>query len=57
MCYLKEYETERQRHNIPTMLAVEGLHRLYNTEFLPLVLLRSLGLQATHAINPLKVFV
>ncbi|XP_019880267.2 ubiquinone biosynthesis monooxygenase COQ6, mitochondrial [Aethina tumida] len=54
MCYLKEYETERQRHNIPTMLAVEGLHRLYNTEFLPLVLLRSLGLQATHAINPLK---
>ncbi|KAJ8925743.1 hypothetical protein NQ315_009591 [Exocentrus adspersus] len=54
LSYLKEYETERQRHNIPTMLAVEGLHRLYNSDFTPLVLLRSLGLQATHALSPLK---
>ncbi|KAJ8960298.1 hypothetical protein NQ318_004024 [Aromia moschata] len=52
--YLKDYETERQRHNITTMLAVEGLHRLYNSDFTPLVVLRSLGLQATQALNPLK---
>ncbi|KAJ8953057.1 hypothetical protein NQ314_007432 [Rhamnusium bicolor] len=57
LSYLKEYETERQRHNIPTMLAVEGLHRLYNSDLTPLVLLRSLGLQATHALNPLKVII
>lgn len=55
LTYLKEYESERQKHNVPTMLTVEGLHRLYNTEFTPIVLLRSLGLQATHALNPLKV--
>ncbi|CAH0551225.1 unnamed protein product [Brassicogethes aeneus] len=55
ICYLKEYETERQKHNVPTMLAVDGLHRLYATDFTPLVLLRSVGLQLTHAIGPLKV--
>ncbi|XP_060524848.1 ubiquinone biosynthesis monooxygenase COQ6, mitochondrial [Cylas formicarius] len=54
MSYLKDYETKRQQHNVPTMLAVESLHRLYNTEFTPVVLLRSLGLQATHVIEPLK---
>ncbi|XP_066249097.1 ubiquinone biosynthesis monooxygenase COQ6, mitochondrial-like [Euwallacea similis] len=52
--YLKTYESQRQKHNVPTMLAVEGLHRLYNTDFIPVVLLRSLGLQATHALESLK---
>lgn len=55
MLYLKEYETERQRHNIPTMMAVEGLYRLYRTENVPLVVLRSLGIQLTHSMDPLKV--
>ncbi|KAF5293935.1 hypothetical protein FQA39_LY13640 [Lamprigera yunnana] len=51
---LQEYETSRQRHNFPTMIAIDGLQKLYNTEFAPIVLLRSLGLQLTHALNPLK---
>lgn len=53
--YLKSYESNRQRHNIPTMLAIDGLHKLYKTSFGPVVALRSLGLQITHALSPLKV--
>jgi hypothetical protein len=37
------------------MLVVHGLFQLYSTEFTPLVLLRSVGLQAVHALAPLKV--
>jgi ubiquinone biosynthesis monooxygenase Coq6 len=36
------------------MLVVHGLFQLYSTEFTPLVLLRSVGLQAVHALAPLK---
>lgn len=55
MTYLKQYESRRQRHNVPTMLAIDGLHKLYNTTFPPLVALRSVGLQITQALPPLKV--
>lgn len=55
MGYLKSYESARQRHNIPTMLAIDGLHKLYKASFGPVVALRSLGLQITHALSPLKV--
>lgn len=55
MSYLKKYETSRQRHNVPTMLAMDALHRLYKGTAAPIVLARSLGLQLTNAISPLKV--
>ncbi|PSN45986.1 hypothetical protein C0J52_09775, partial [Blattella germanica] len=52
--HLLKYETLRQRHNLPTMLAVDGLQKLYGTTYTPLVVLRSLGLQFTHALSPVK---
>lgn len=55
MTYLNRYETLRQRHNIPTMLAIDALHRLYKGTAAPIILARSLGLQLTNAIPILKV--
>ncbi|XP_046751090.1 ubiquinone biosynthesis monooxygenase COQ6, mitochondrial isoform X1 [Diprion similis] len=52
--YLAKYETSRQRHNVPTMLAIDALHRLYKGTAAPIVLARSLGLQLTNALPPLK---
>lgn len=53
--YLGKYETSRQRHNVPTMLAIDALHRLYKGTAAPIVLARSLGLQLINAVPPLKV--
>ncbi|KAG2457525.1 COQ6 monooxygenase, partial [Polypterus senegalus] len=53
--HLLEYETDRQRHNLPMMAAIDAMKRLYSTKMAPFVLLRTLGLQATNAISPLKV--
>jgi len=52
--YLNEYETERQRHNIPTMFSIDALEKLYSSTFAPVVLARSLGVQATDSMGPLK---
>lgn len=55
MMYLKKYETLRQRYNVPTMLAIDALHRLYQGTATPVVLARSLGLQLTNALPMIKV--
>ncbi|XP_077300188.1 ubiquinone biosynthesis protein COQ6, mitochondrial [Arctopsyche grandis] len=52
--HLLNYETQRQRHVVPTSAAIDALHKLYTTDATPIVLLRSLGLQVTHAVNPVK---
>jgi ubiquinone biosynthesis monooxygenase Coq6 len=54
MTSLLSYERESQRDNVPIMAAIDGLHRLFNTSWGPVVLLRSLGLQLTDSIKPLK---
>lgn len=55
MQYLCKYQTQRQRHNVPTMLVIDALHRLYKGTAAPVVLARSLGLQLTNAVPQIKV--
>ena len=55
--HLLTYETERQRHNLPVLATIDGLQRLYSTDFTPLVMARSLGLTAVNSLTSLKVFV
>lgn len=52
---MEKYESSRQRHNVPTQLAVDALNRLYGIELPPFVLARSIGLQLTNAFHPIKV--
>jgi len=52
--HLLEYETRRQREVIPMMTAIDTLKRLFSTSFFPFVFARTLGLQATNALTPLK---
>ncbi|XP_011312288.1 ubiquinone biosynthesis monooxygenase COQ6 isoform X1 [Fopius arisanus] len=52
--HLANYETFRQRHNVPTLMIVDALHRLYRGTAAPVVLARSLGLQLLNTLTPLK---
>jgi len=52
--YLRQYETDRQRHNLTTMMGIDCLQKLYSTDFTPVVLARTLGLSATNAVTPVK---
>jgi len=51
--YLARYETERLRHNVPVMLGIDGLQKLYSSDTSPLVLARAVGLTATSMYRPL----
>ncbi|XP_021194293.3 ubiquinone biosynthesis monooxygenase COQ6, mitochondrial [Helicoverpa armigera] len=52
--WMGKYESVRQRHNVPTQLMIEMLHRIYTVDLMPVVLARSVGLQITNALQPLK---
>jgi len=53
---LCDYETERMRHNLPTMAAIDGLQRLYCTDNPMFAMARSLGLQVVNSNTNLKRF-
>ncbi|XP_070576864.1 ubiquinone biosynthesis monooxygenase COQ6, mitochondrial-like [Ptychodera flava] len=53
---LLEYETKRQQHIVPIMATIDALKRLFSTDAMPVVLARSLGLQTTNALKPVKDF-
>lgn len=52
--WMSKYESTRQRHNVPTQVMIEMLHRLYTVDLMPVVLARSVGVQITNALQPLK---
>lgn len=51
---LLAYETERQRHTVPFLLAIEGLVALYRFNWGPAVAARSVGLQILDACTAIK---
>lgn len=55
MTHLRDYETKQLQTNVPIMLGIHGLQRLYGTTIGPVVLARSVGLQITQTVTPLKV--
>lgn len=55
--YLKDYESKRQVKNLPVMLTMDFLNRLYRTELMPVVLARSLGLNFTNHVPLIKNFI
>ena len=54
--HLRHYDTKRQRRNVPTMIALDWLGRLYKANFMPLILARGLGINALNHTPFMKVY-
>ena len=54
MAHLVDYEKCRQRHNVPVMGSIHGLHYLYGSTWTPVVVARSVGLSMIDSLPFLK---
>ncbi|EGT37605.1 hypothetical protein CAEBREN_32409 [Caenorhabditis brenneri] len=54
--YLREYDSAAQKHNLPVMVSVDLLNRLYRTDAPAVVAVRSLGLNTFNSLGPVKRF-
>lgn len=52
--HLLNYQSERQRKNLPVMVTLDLLNRFYSTQLAPIVALRSIGLNAVNRTQLLK---
>jgi len=53
---LTGYESKSQLENVPFLMVTDAMKRLYSTDALPVVMLRSSGLTLANSIPPLKEF-
>uniref|UniRef100_F7B5Q2 Ubiquinone biosynthesis monooxygenase COQ6, mitochondrial n=1 Tax=Ciona intestinalis TaxID=7719 RepID=F7B5Q2_CIOIN len=51
---LLRYESDRQRGNLPMLTAVDGIKKLYSTDKLPAVVLRTVGSIIFNRLEPIK---
>ncbi|CAI2354484.1 unnamed protein product [Caenorhabditis sp. 36 PRJEB53466] len=54
--YLREFDSAAQKHNLPVMVSVDLLNRLYRTDAPAIVAARAFGLNAFNALGPVKNF-
>uniref|UniRef100_A0A8R1I7N8 Ubiquinone biosynthesis monooxygenase COQ6, mitochondrial n=1 Tax=Caenorhabditis japonica TaxID=281687 RepID=A0A8R1I7N8_CAEJA len=52
--YLSEFDSAAQKHNLPVMVSVDLLNRLYRTDAPAIVAARSFGLNAFNSLGPVK---
>ncbi|PIC28169.1 hypothetical protein B9Z55_020173 [Caenorhabditis nigoni] len=54
--YLREYDSAAQKHNLPVMVSVDLLNRIYRTDAPAIVAARAFGLNAFNSLGPVKNF-
>lgn len=55
MSALTSYETKRQLHNIPTMVAIDLMARVYSTTNPVLLAVGNVALHVANSVPPVKV--
>jgi 2-polyprenyl-6-methoxyphenol hydroxylase-like FAD-dependent oxidoreductase len=54
LTYLKLYDDQSQKHNVPVAAAIDCLNHLFSTDSTPSVMLRSLGFNLLDRLLPVK---
>jgi hypothetical protein len=53
--YLRQYETERQRCNVPKLIGIDMIQKIAGHSWSPFLALTNTGFQITNSIPSLKV--